>query len=567
MSALDKLLAKQGRTRAELAKDPRTRLGKLLRRGGVPDSPEVQRVRALPRAAEPTQEELDELHALVQLPSCQERLRSAQARALLELLLMGSLFAPLQVGAGKTLVSLIAPLVLGCSNALLLVPASLRDKTKRDCEDYKRRGWRVELPTIRGYEEMALESRADELDKLDPDLVIADEAHKLRNLDAAVTRRLERWLAEHPEVPLVLMSGTLISTQLVRWHHLVEWTHGPERMPLPASRDECALWGQALDEPPKDSLGPSLELGALSWTGGREGFAKHVLGTPGIVGTTTQEVGASIEVRAWRPPRSSAEVREAMRLVKEEGTRPDGELLSDSEMIDCLQQLALGFYYVWDPPPPEGWREARSEWLDVVSTYKRMRRPGLDTELQIKNHLRNFVDRPQDRAVLDAWEEAQRRYKPPRKAVWLDDSVLRSAMEHACKHNALVWHTYKAVGDRFEQLGLKHFGEGGYDRRGLYIEDHNGPASLSRKANCEGKNLQFKWNHNLVLTVTPNPEPWEQLIGRTHRSGQRADAIYVDVNQQLDYHVQALARARSGAEHLSKMTKNKQKLALATWAI
>jgi hypothetical protein len=122
----------------------------------VADSWDLARVAALPRRPVAAD---DELVALLS-NHFGGSLRPAQARALSELHDFGGLLAPMKVGSGKTLVTLLAPTLLGAVRPLLIVPAKLRDKTTAEAKAYRKRGWRIGvMPVVESYERLGRERR------------------------------------------------------------------------------------------------------------------------------------------------------------------------------------------------------------------------------------------------------------------------------------------------------------------------------------------------------------------------------------------------------------------------
>jgi hypothetical protein len=62
-----------------------------------------------------------------------------------------------------------------------------------------------------------------------------------------------------------------------------------------------------------------------------------------------------------------------------------------------------------------------------------------------------------------------------------------------------------------------------------------------------------------------NADAWEQLIGRTHRAGQKSDTIYVDIIDAIDYHSRVLERVHTEARRVSKSSGFSHKLVDADW--
>lgn len=166
----------------------------------VHHTPELARVVALPRRRGDGTPYVEPLTALLATPeglAAGVRLRPSQALALHDIGVYGGAFCPLGVGEGKTLITLLAPYVLDAKRPLLLLPANLIEKTERD---WRRLAVHWRIPNnirLFSYEMLGRVQSAAELDVYQPDLIVADEVHKLKNRRAAVTRRVSRWMQGH----------------------------------------------------------------------------------------------------------------------------------------------------------------------------------------------------------------------------------------------------------------------------------------------------------------------------------------------------------------------------------
>ncbi len=551
MSITDRLLANIGKTRADF--DLRSRVGKLFQRDGVPDSPEVQRVLALPRreAADPQ---------LVELLSAELRtdpsvaLRPIQALALLELGDTGGLLAPIGVGEGKTLITALAPTLLESKRPLLLTRASLREKTTRDFAILSS-SWRVTFPTIWSYEELGRADRDGWLEKLQPDLIMADEGHRLRNLNAAVTRRVRRYV-EAVRPAMAVLSGTITRSRLLDLHHIVQWcTKTP---PLPQSAKECAQWGRAVDVDADQRLSP----GALSPLGDstealREGFGAHMRATPGVVASSTMDFDASIECSYWRP-KLPAELTTMIREVQRTKLRPDGVELDDVEAASCEMYLGLGFWYGWRVPGPDEWMLARRNWYRVVRDVLEAHEPGLDSPLQVWQRFGKETPEGQ------AWAAVKNTFEPERVTHWVTRELVERIVA-SCEQPTLIWTQYRAVGEALRELGIRYYAEKGFDIDGKYVEDSpTETIALSISANIEGRNLQ-RWSRNLVLTPPANATMFEQLIGRTARSGQEADEITCRIWAPTTRYIDRCEDAKVEALYQQQISGQPQRLLLADW--
>lgn len=221
---------------------------------------ELGRILALPRRVWSPADAQSLAHDLSQvLGDGSVSLRPIQAIALVELAQCRGLFAPIRVGGGKTLVSLLAARMVGAERPLLLVPANLVDKTEREARTL-RLHWDVpELVRVMSYEILGRVQAAEALDRYAPDLVFADECHRLKHANRAVTRRVMRYLKAHPEVVFAAASGTITTRSILDYAHLVGRALGLGS-PLPLSRNQREEWSAALDGDGEVGVGELVRL-------------------------------------------------------------------------------------------------------------------------------------------------------------------------------------------------------------------------------------------------------------------------------------------------------------------
>lgn len=175
-------------------------------------------------------------------------LRPVQALALYEMMQVGGAFCPMGVGTGKTLVFLLAPVVLGLKRAIGLLPASLVEKTERERRHYAEHFCVDRSMQLFSYEMLGRENAANFLSLKKPDGLVTDESHRLKNPKAACTRRVARLMREEPSTRFVAMSGTMIKDSLRNFAHLIRWSLGAENAPIPQTEGELDEWADALDE-------------------------------------------------------------------------------------------------------------------------------------------------------------------------------------------------------------------------------------------------------------------------------------------------------------------------------
>lgn len=592
-SALDRI-----RARLE-AMESRPSKRKLFREAGVKESADLRRILALPRrpAVAP---ELDEISDLIRTPDGRMRLRPIQVWALEELHARRGLVALVRVGGGKTLISLLAAVALGAERPLLLVKANLRDKTRAEFAEL-RRHWNAPMPEIMSYELLGREQSAEELRRLRPDVVIADEAHKLKNQKAAVTKRVRRYLDEvEGACRFVAMSGTLTNRSVREFAHLFEWSL-EFGTPLPRRFGELTEWGLAIDEeiPPgaqRFQPGALIQLYSPEEAEAakvdevdatRRAVRRRIVETPGVVATTDRALGTSLTIHVVPVEGYGAEIENAFAALEDRWETPDGHPISDAVTKWRHQiELSCGFYYRWNPRPPREWLDARRDWSSIVRHILDHNRRELDSELQVANAVARG---DYNRVVLTSSgmpvanglpvDEAHRRWKairptfePNTEPVWLDDAVASAVGAWSADGPGIVWTYSVALGemlsDASEQASGKrwpYFGAEGRDRDGRPIESarpEDGPIIASIQSSGEGRNLQA-WTRSLVTPCTLSGAKWEQLLGRMHREGQTAEEVEYTFLVGCESQYGGWLKAKAESRYIQATTGQEQKLCYA----
>ncbi len=544
-----------------------------FRRREVQATADFRRILALPtRAPTPTDAELvRELTDILRQRDGQMSLRPVQARGLYELMAHGGLFGPMGVGTGKTLVTLLAAIVAAAERPLLLLPASLIEKTKRERAQLMN-DWRVSTGTqIMSYQFLGREEQAQELDRKRPDLIIADECHFLKNKRAAVTRRVARYMVENPETKFVALSGTVSKNSLRDFAHILRWCLGAEHSPIPQTEGELEEWADALDEKvqPLKRVRPGAlvklarpeDLSEDEVATSRKAFRRRLTSTPGVVSSLNAEgVDCSLYINRVMYKVNAATEENFGTLRK--FVLPCGWELSEAvEVWRHAKELALGLHYTWDPHPPLEWLAARSAWAKYVrEVLKRSR--TLDTEKQVRTAVEEgHLD---DDGALEAWRAIEPSFKINSKPVWHDDAALDLCAAWLKKNKGIVWTEHTFFGRELSRrTGVPYFGQDGLDKDKNFIEDAKGPIIASIAANGTGKNLQKKWSKNLITSCPSGGDRTEQLIGRTHRPGQEEDEVTVEVLVGCIEHVTAWQRVMSEARMAADMLGQPQKVHIA----
>lgn len=513
------------------------------------------------------------LTEILKMPGGTMSLRPVQALALHDAGIVGGLFGAIGVGEGKTLPTMLLPVALGASRPLLLLPGGLIENASRARVELARH-WRI--PTslrIMSYDVLSRVDAANELEVYAPDAIICDEAHRLKNRGAAVTRRVERYMTAHMETKFCALSGSIMDKSLEEFAHLLLWAL-KWNAPIPYARDEVTEWAEALDYGGDifggRRPGALLELCSAEeratyteQVAARHGFRRRLTETPGVVATVGEglDVKCSIYLREIRQKVAPIVETYFDKLRNQMLTPDDWELETGVEVWQHAQELALGLHYVWDPRPPIEWRMRRSAWAKFVrETISRSRK--YDSELQVAQACDAGA---LDATALNAWREIEPSFTPNVVPIWHDDFALKTSAEWMSKPG-IVWTEHRFFAERLAAYtGCRYFGAGGFDEQGAYIEDASPTEAViaSIDANREGKNLQKLWNRNLVVCPPKSAAWWEQLIARTHRTGQTADEVIVDVVIGCRENFDAVTEAIAGARAIQEMTGKRQKLLMA----
>lgn len=366
---------------------------------------ETLRVVNLPVVTPPSEKVCESVSKELVLPHAYEdgfRLRPAQAFALLSYRKFGRLVAPLGVGDGKTLISLlIADLAIrekGHSRVIILVPPFVCTQlTKHDLPWARSRvaltstfvnlyrknpARRYHVTRSSGksvfifpYSLLSVKDTDRLLKNISPDLIIADEAHNLSNPRTARTRRLFKCIREN-QVKFIPLSGTITSRSLTDFATIVNTALGTESF-LPLSQDYLIRWANVLDSersvysagedlPETDDeeldkrahgeLYPLIQWAAaarpekrsifsrFTVTSVRQAFRIRMRTCPGVV-CSDSEVPNSLVFHTINANKKSDYLQELQDRLRESWVSPGGDEIDFAfNLYNWETQLTAGFY-------------------------------------------------------------------------------------------------------------------------------------------------------------------------------------------------------------------------------
>lgn len=556
---------------------------------------------------------------------CCANLLPVQAWALTEAEMYGGIVGPIGVGHGKTLLDLLTPMVVTVERCVvLLLPANLKTQLlERDWAFY---GQHWKLPNLAGgkffypgrptlhvvaYSELSGARSAELLKKLNPDVIIADEAHNLRNKDAARAKRFFRHLNETHGVKLFCWSGTLTSKGLADWATLSSHALA-DASPAPRFYPTIEEWSGFLD--PAPFRRPPGKLKQAFGEDTIAGYQKRVVESPGVISSgDVASCQASLEINERRVETPEI-IKKHLKELDASWDRPDGDPLVDAMSVArCARELSAGFYYRWKWPRKEPkeviekWLEVRKKWHKELREKLKTSKSMMDSPLlltkaairwydgytHVSHEEREYKDEEgntrvgvfeKDRTLFppytkdgplpvwasehwQEWRAVRDTAQPETDPVWLDTFLAEDAARWLQEGPGLCWYEHQAFAAKVLEFapGAVFAGPGASGNDLVLKLKGDEACCISIKAHGTGKNLQ-RFNRNLVANPPGAGDIWEQLLGRTHRAGQESDAVTVDVYRHTDSFRNAVERARDLSEYIQGAFGATQRLAsVAHW--
>jgi len=679
-NALARLLAQERQERAHLAVADNEELDNTLRTLGRsnkflaqlqetveerteetrPAWREIERIVALPFHGGHTDADKEHFHeGLIRSHARANgfRFTEPQVEALLTFDRLGGLFGPIGVGFGKTFITLLCAALAyerGARKIALYVPPNVYEQlVTRDIPQARRDLVLFGMPFIflggepskrrralttsnrRGcyvmpYSQLSTRDASFLLDGIEPEVIIADEAHNLKNLGSARTKRMKHFIegeGHHPQ--FVALSGTITMKSVMDYWHLLTWCLGTGSC-LPLTHNLAYEWALVLDSETQSrqqdrqrtaNTGPITHL--CRWArqqpgcpaevnetlrGFRAAYRFRMQHTPGVVGTPATEIGTSLVMQTDAAPlnETTKPLLDLMDLVTHKWLTPQQEPIEFAlHKYKWLYELTAGFWHRLRWPSPEEYVKHRErvtveqaaslierakEHHEAQKLYhgelgkwlRRQHVKGLDTPFLVANHIARHRRAPDKHAlrvpglVAALYEEVKdldfegrpERVREPQRVC---DYKIKHAVSWADEHKVgIIWYHHNAIGDWL----IEALREAGHDP--LYC--HAGAAGNKRILDSKGRlavaSIQaHSTGKNLQFHTRQHVVQWprsakdvEQMLGRLHRMGQEADELVVHMNHTLDFDFMVLASSLSDALYIHQTGGGRQKAVVAGWS-
>ena len=368
---------------------------------------EIERIIRMPVSCDPTEEEID-LVSNWYFPDGEFRMFPEQVKAMLDFDLYGNLFAPVSVGRGKTLISVLcandASTKFGKKKILLLCPSHLVGQLRTiELPKYRKHTsinvpffWLAQMTSkkrmleaksnqagcyVLSYNNLSGKEGAEILLAIQPDIVIGDEIHRVLSTVSARGRRFREMLKLYGP-SLVCLSGTMTQKSPKDYH--LAATHALQErcfLPRPVSQNE--EWSKIIDsnaenadQYPNGQAPQAVGINKLvKWNNGnfpekvskdfvgvRDAFKRRMQTTPGVVSPKGNSIGTSLCI-------SNIPISKAER----EG-RPGW---------DSLQKLINDLVNLWQAPNGDELEHAMHIWryryeLEGIGGYNDLSWPSIE---------------------------------------------------------------------------------------------------------------------------------------------------------------------------------------------
>lgn len=630
-------------------------MGLPKRKGPSPDQVEMLRICLLPEWKAMDAEEHEVFCAEKMLTHAflrGDRFLPEQAEALRVFAAIDGGLFPIRVGRGKTGVSIgcaeIAHRDKGVRRSLLMMPPSVcpqfevavrywRDRIPMSAasfrylhrlpRDERARLVKSQAPAcfVMPYSLLSQSDAMELIAAIQPQLVIADEAHLLKNYRAARTKRLMHFLEEElpkilgREPMLVAMDGTFTKKSMMEYHHLAVLAL-KDKSPLPRTPSMAYFWDQltqsaATEAPPElghfmrplidwaQERHPDQEFPADQIETYRRAYRHRFTTAPGVVASGEDQIDCSLTIENETAAAPNPELASLIQKVLTTFTTPNGDEIEHAiHAHKWTTELSAGFWNKLAWPTVEWVMKFKrvnedtakdlitrsKEHHAVLQEYHRALRKflkdspaGMDTPLMVANQIRLKGGEGIDPEVVGLYHAVQAMTFPgllerQKTAVRVDDFKIKRCLQWAMERGrGLVWVHHKEMGswitEVLREAGLPVvYAPAGENDVFLQPETYDKVCVASIGAHHVGKNMQGEvgrgFNDQFVLQWPRDASVAEQMMGRTHRTGQKEEEVIVRTIRTTEADHLDFAACLNDACYVQQSLGTSQKLLFADHA-
>ena len=469
------------------------------------------------------------------------------------------------------------------------------------------------------YSCLSTKNAVDVINNVAPELIIADEVQNLKNKRAARTRRLFDYI-RRADPQMVALSGTITKKSIRDYHHIITQCL-KERCPLPRASNQALDWAAVLDSdaaPSVSQTGPikplirwaqdefPQEVFRMNVSGFRAAYRHRLNTCPGVVASSDMEIGTSLILSNTKATGHTREGwQKLLDLIDDVETRwvtPNGDEIEHAiHTYKWLYELNSGFYneLVW-PETEEFARRRKTSVEDAHTTlalaqsYHRLHqdyarnlrdwiksraRPGLDTPFTIGSDMLAHGDKNVGKALYRSWKtmkDADFDDRPDRdsNAIRVCDHKIEEALVWASnlkEPRGIIWVFHKEIGEWaveklsevFDNVLACPAGKQ-YDKAIIDATNANKLVVASMSAHGTGKNLQH-FQNQFFLQWPRDATLAEQVLGRTHRSGQTADELLVHTCHSSVFDRINFSACLNDSLYIHQTTGQRQKLVYCSY--
>lgn len=346
--------------------------------------------------------------------------------------------------------------------------------------------------------------------------------------------------------------------------------------------------------------------------GFRSAYKKRLTFAPGVVVTGEQEIGCSLVLTDTpvRNPEYDAgwdKLEEAVRVVRVDWEAPNGDEIDHAmHAYKWLYELSAGFYNDRYWPTPLAYSitknislELATELLEkaqhhhiLLQLYKAdLRRwintrakPKLDTPFLIGGDMERNGHKNVGRDLYDSWLTVKnaefegmpvRLTRPVRICAYKINDAVGWTLKLPKGEGAILWYSNKEIGiwlvEALLEVGIDvvHCPAGANEEISALGDPNAGGKGdrivvASIGAHHIGKNLHafhnqyiIQWPRSAVIA--------EQLLGRMHRNGQKADELIVHMVNSTELDIDNFAACLNDTAYIQETTGDRKKLMYATY--